>query len=62
MADEQEKTEEATAKKIEDARNKGNVPKSQDMSGFVTLLVGCVALMAWMGFMGDRVMNLYLYY
>ena len=62
MADDQEKTEEATSKKIEDARNKGNVPKSQDLSGFVTLLVGCVALIALMGFMGDRVMNLYLYY
>ena len=30
MADDAEKTEEPTAKKIEDARKEGNVPKSQD--------------------------------
>ena len=39
MADDQEKTEEPTPKKIEDARKKGNVPKSQDASGVVPLFV-----------------------
>ncbi len=39
MADDQEKTEEPTPKKIEDARKKGNVPKSQDASGIVPLFV-----------------------
>ena len=35
--EDQEKTEEATPKKIEDAKKDGNVPKSQDLAGFVTL-------------------------
>ena len=39
MADDMEKTEEPTPKKIEDARKKGNVPKSQDTAGVVTLFV-----------------------
>ncbi|AII14227.1 flagellar export apparatus, flagellar biosynthetic protein FlhB [Campylobacter iguaniorum] len=62
MADDQEKTEEATSKKLEDARKKGNVPKSQDMAGFVTLLVGIVALVFLLSFMGSKVVNLYIYY
>ncbi len=61
-ADDQEKTEEATSKKIEDARKQGNVPRSQDLSGFVTLLVGIAVLIFLMGFMIDRLINLYLYY
>jgi len=39
VADDMEKTEEPTPKKIEDARKKGNVPKSQDTAGVVTLFV-----------------------
>ncbi len=39
MADEEEKTEEPTPKKLEDAKKEGNVPKSQDTSGVVTLLM-----------------------
>ena len=39
MSDE-EKTHEPTDKKIEDTRKKGNVPKSQEVNGFVILLVG----------------------
>ncbi|HDZ5340040.1 TPA: flagellar biosynthesis protein FlhB [Campylobacter fetus] len=62
VADDQEKTEEPTGKKLEDARNKGNVAKSQDVSGFVTLLVGFAVLVGLMGFMGERLVNLYLYY
>ncbi|KAB0614320.1 flagellar biosynthesis protein FlhB [Campylobacter hyointestinalis] len=62
MADDQEKTEEPTSKKIEDARQKGNVPKSQDASGFVTLLVGIIALVLLLSFMGERLIKLYIYY
>lgn len=43
-ADDQEKTEEPTSKKIEDARKEGNVPKSQDTSSFVTLVVACAVV------------------
>ena len=44
MADEQEKTEEPTPKKIEDAKKDGNVPKSQDTNAIVTLIAGAAAL------------------
>ena len=62
MADDQEKTEEPTSKKIEDARNEGNVPKSQDLSAVVTLIVGVVVVVFLMSFLGERIVNLYRYY
>lgn len=62
MPDDQEKTEEATGKKIEDARRDGNVPKSQDAAAVVTLIVGFVAVLFLLGFISERVMNLYRYY
>ncbi|TKX29265.1 flagellar biosynthesis protein FlhB [Campylobacter sp. MIT 12-5580] len=61
-ADDQEKTEEATSKKIEDARKDGNVPKSQDAAAVVTLIVGVVVVLFLVGFLGERIMNLYRYY
>lgn len=61
-ADEQEKTEEATSKKIEDARREGNVPKSQDAAAVVTLLIGFVVVLFLIGFVSERIMNLYRYY
>ena len=45
MADYTDKTEEPTPKKIEDARKKGNVPKSQDTAGVVTLLVAILVFL-----------------
>ena len=54
MADDQEKTEEPTSKKIEDARKEGNVPKSQDTAGFVALLVAVIATIAMMGLLVSR--------
>ena len=39
-----DKTEKPTPQRLEDARKKGDVPKSQDMSQGVTLLAGVVAL------------------
>lgn len=61
-ADDQEKTEEPTSKKIEDARKDGNVPKSQDAVAVVTLLVAVIATLFMLGFMGERITNLYRYY
>ena len=49
--EDQEKTEEATPKKIEDAKKDGNVPKSQDLSGFVTLVIAIGVLLAMLNFM-----------
>ncbi len=54
MAEEQagERTEEATPKRKQQAREKGQLPRSKDVAGAVGLLGGIVALMwfgAWMG-------------
>ncbi len=62
MADDQEKTEEPTPKKIEDARLEGNVPKSQDMSGLFTLFVAILAFLLLFNFITDHYFNLYRYY
>jgi len=62
VADDEEKSEEPTSKKIEDAREEGNVPKSQDFSGFVSLFVATIAFFAFFKMMGDRIENLYRYY
>ena len=62
MADDQEKTEEPTSKKIEDARKEGNVAKSQDVSGLVTLVVGIVILIFYLKFVVYKIMDFYVYY
>lgn len=62
MADEEEKTEEPTSKKIDDAREKGNVPKSQEVGSFVTLVIALTVLMFMFGFIFDRIFVLYSYY
>jgi len=62
MADEQEKTEEPTPKKLEDARKEGNVPKSQDVSSLVTLVVGVVVLIFYMKYMIFKLEQFYFYY
>lgn len=62
MPDDQEKTEEATSKKIEDARKDGNVPKSQDAAAVVTLIVAFIAVLFLIGFVSERIMGLYRYY
>ncbi|MBL0709139.1 MAG: flagellar biosynthesis protein FlhB [Sulfurimonas sp.] len=62
MADDQEKTEEPTDKKIEDARKEGNVPKSQDASGVITLFVAILAVLMLFPYMLDRVLQLFKHY
>ena len=62
MADDMEKTEEPTPKKLEDARKEGNIPKSQDVSSFVTLIVAIAAFVALFSLMHEGIFNLYLYY
>ncbi len=44
MADEEEKTEEPSGKKIEKAREEGNVPKSPEVVVFFGLLVGLILI------------------
>jgi len=51
MAEDAEKTEEATPKKIRDAKKEGNVPRSMDFIGFVGLFTAFGAFMALSSFM-----------
>jgi flagellar biosynthetic protein flhB len=60
-SEDQEKTEEPTSKKIEDARKDGNVPKSQDLSGFLTLGVAVFTVVGMLGYLGDHIFNFYKY-
>ncbi|MCV6608176.1 MAG: flagellar biosynthesis protein FlhB [Campylobacterales bacterium] len=62
MADDQEKTEEPTSKKLDDAKKDGDVPKSQDMAGFFALTVATITIIAILGFVLERVANLFPYY
>ena len=62
MADDQEKTEEPTDKKIEDARKEGNVPKSQDASGVVTLFIAILATLMLFPYMSKHVIIIFQYY
>jgi flagellar biosynthesis protein FlhB len=62
MADDQEKTEEPTPKKIEDARKEGNVPKSQDASGVMTLFIAILAILMLFPFMAKHMVFLVKYY
>jgi flagellar biosynthetic protein FlhB len=62
VADDTEKTEEPTSKKLEDAREEGNVAKSQDIIGVVVLLVSILALLMLFTFIADRMLNLARYY
>ena len=62
MADDAEKTEEPTPKKIEDARKEGNVPKSQDTSGVITLFVAILAILMLFPFMARHAVYLAKYY
>lgn len=63
MADDKEsKTEEPTNKRIEDARKDGNVPKSQDVASWISLLVAIPTIIALFGFAADNVQRLYHYY
>ena len=50
MADEEEKTEEPTSKKIEDAKNEGNVSKSMEVTGAVILFFSSLYLLFFSSF------------
>ena len=49
-----EKTEQATPKKLQDARNEGQVARSQELSTAVMLLSFFVAVKVFVGFIGKR--------
>ncbi len=62
MADDQEKTEEPTAKKLEDARVEGNVPRSQDTAGVIVLFIAILALLMLLPFITEHLLSLVRYY
>lgn len=50
----QEKTEDATPKRLRDARKKGQVARSRDMSTIVILITAFAMIVALRGFMGEQ--------
>lgn len=61
MADEEEKTEEPTSKKIEDARKEGNVAKSMEVAGAAILTFGSVYLLFFSAFSFTEIKKLMQY-
>ncbi len=57
-----EKTEDATPKKLEDARKEGQVAKSQDVSVAILLLLLFVCLKVFGGFIGNRMLGAFKEY
>lgn len=56
------RTEEPTRKRIRDARNKGNVAKSQELGVAVTILGGLIGLYFWMSFLAKDMMGIFRYF
>ncbi|GAB6988929.1 flagellar biosynthesis protein FlhB [Paenibacillus pini] len=54
-----EKTEKATPKKRQDSRKKGQVAKSQDLSGAVVLLSSFFTLLMFGGYLRERLVHLF---
>ncbi len=61
MADDLEKTEEPTPKKIEEARKEGNVPKSMELTGFIILFLASLIIIFYMKFVTGRVEEYFKY-
>ena len=55
MADDEEKTEEPTDKKIEDAKKEGNVPKSMEVIGAAILTFGSIYILFFSSFLFENV-------
>ncbi|MGN0908067.1 MAG: flagellar biosynthesis protein FlhB [Succinivibrio sp.] len=60
MADDGEKTEQPTGKRLSDARSKGQVPRSREAGTFVVLLAGVVSLWAFAGMLASGMRALML--
>ncbi|MFO1518468.1 MAG: type III secretion system export apparatus subunit SctU [bacterium] len=57
----QEKTEDATPKRLREARKKGQVPKSRDLSTIFVLIAFFMTLCLSLGFMGGELKKLMIY-
>ncbi len=51
--DGQEKSEEASSKRLEDARKKGQVPRSRELNTVALMLIGGIALMMMSRYLGS---------
>ncbi|HBA97235.1 MAG TPA: flagellar biosynthesis protein FlhB [Lachnospiraceae bacterium] len=56
-----EKTEEPTAKKLNDARNKGQAAKSREITTAVSLFVFFITIKLFVGFVGNQFLSAYNY-
>ena len=61
MADQDEKTEEPTQNKLQEARKDGDVAKSMDLSGFIALCVAFLALFLLGKFILETMYNNFIY-
>ena len=61
MADDLEKTEEPTPKKIEEARKEGNVPKSMETVGFIILLLASIIIIFYLKVVTGRMEEYFKY-
>ena len=57
-----EKTEEPTAKKIEDSRKEGQVAKSKELTSAAMLLAFFLCLRIFISFIGERLVNVFPYF
>lgn len=61
MADDEEKTEDPTSKKLEDAKSEGNIAKSTEIVGAVVLVFGSIYLLFFSSFSTTEIKKLMLY-
>lgn len=54
-----DKTEEPTSKKLDDARKKGQVGKSQELAHAIELIAAFVSIKVLVGYIGDNFINLF---
>ena len=62
MADDLEKTEEPTPKKLEDARKEGNVVRSMELSGFIVLFISVIVIIFYFKHIIDYLVEFYRFY
>lgn len=62
MARDPSKTEAATPKRINKAREEGNVAKSQELSKAISILAGLIALSFWVGYIGHEMRLLFTHF
>ena len=62
FADDGDKTEEPTDKKLNDARKKGQIPRSKDVAIAFSMLVCTLVLMTLSGVIGENLREMLVYF